>query len=53
MTITSTATPSPGLVYDIIDREGQIVDRVQAPANAAVNRFWARQCGVGDSDEEA
>jgi hypothetical protein len=33
------ATPSPGLIYDIIDREGQIVDRVQAPANAAVIGF--------------
>lgn len=33
------ATPSPGLIYDIIDRSGQIVDRVQAPANAAVIGF--------------
>jgi hypothetical protein len=33
------AEPSPGLVYDIIDRTGQIVDRVQAPPNAAVIGF--------------
>jgi hypothetical protein len=33
------AEPSPGLVYDIIDRSGQIVDRVQAPLNAAVIGF--------------
>jgi hypothetical protein len=31
--------PSQGLVYDIIDRGGQIVDRVQAPPNAAVIGF--------------
>ena len=33
------ATPSTGLIYDLIDRDGQIVDRVQAPANAAVIGF--------------
>lgn len=36
------AQPSPGLVYDIIDRTGQIVDRVQAPPNAAVIGFGPR-----------
>ena len=33
------ATPSTGLIYDIIDHDGQIVDRVQAPPNAAVIGF--------------
>src|SRR5206468_12626930 len=28
-----------GLIYDVIDRSGQIVDRVQMPPNAAVIGF--------------
>ena len=35
------ALPTTGLIYDVIDRSGQIVDRVQAPPNAAVIGFGA------------
>lgn len=31
--------PPAGLIYDIIDRSGQIIDRVQLPLNAAVIGF--------------
>ena len=36
---TIPTKPIPGVIYDVIDRSGKLVDRVQVPANATIAGF--------------
>ena len=36
---TIPTKPIPGVIYDVVDRSGKLVDRVQVPANATIAGF--------------